>query len=74
VLREFRKNKAPAERTVEDIWKKYRKDETAFDVPGIFATIRRLTEPVPELLPSGAIRTLAQFAEQSDVHPNQTTT
>jgi hypothetical protein len=73
-LREFLGNRAPAERTVENIWRKCRKDKTAIDVPGFFKGIYRLAELAPELLPSSAIRTLAQLAEQFDVHPNQITT
>jgi hypothetical protein len=74
VLRELLGNKAPAERTVEGIWRKCRKYKTAFDVPGILAGIYRVAEVVPELFPSSAIRTLAQLAEQFDVHPKQITT
>jgi hypothetical protein len=44
VLRDFLGSKAPAERTVEDIWKKCRKHKTSYNVLEIFAGACRLAE------------------------------
>jgi hypothetical protein len=44
VLQEFLGNNAPAERTVEDIWRKCRKHKTAYDVLESFAQACRLAE------------------------------
>jgi hypothetical protein len=49
VLGEFLENKAPAERTVEVIWKNCRKHKTAYDVLEVFEGTRRLAEALPEL-------------------------